>query len=66
MIGVETRALLIRKNCQGLVGDAYLLPHVRQTALRYVRLAIRWAVAHNQKELAEVLSGYSLQIAEMR
>lgn len=65
MIDVETRARLIQEICQGLVGDAHRLPQVRETAHKYVCLAIRWDILHNKKGLAEILSGYSLQIAEM-
>ena len=59
------RALLIYRRCTRLVDDAHHKPHTRDAAHAYVLRSIKWALAHNQKTLAEKLSGYSLRIAEM-
>lgn len=60
------RALLIYRRCTRLVDDAHHKPHTRDAAHAYILRSIKWALAHNQRQLAEKLSGFSLTIGELR
>ena len=62
----QTAAQLIHDRALALVLDARRWPQTKQVAHAYVCRALKWAAIHNQRQLAEKLSGFSLTIGELR
>ena len=62
----QTISQLIHDRALALVLDAKRWPQTKQVAHAYVCRALKWAAIHNQRQLAEKLSGYSLIIGELR
>lgn len=65
MLDRETSSQIIYDRAFALVLDARRWPHTKETAHRYVCLAIRWALTHNLPNLAGKLSAFSLQLGEI-
>ena len=64
MNDIQTRSQLIHDRAFALVLDAKRWPQTKQVAHAFVCRALKWAAVHNQRQLAEKLSGFSLQIGE--
>ena len=61
----QTRTQLIHDRAFALVLDARRWPHTKETAHRYVCLAIRWALKNKMDTLTERLSAFSLLLGEI-